>query len=114
MSDEHNQEDMALPSSFLSKENEADFTNVIMIPHYALDVESIIDSYVKQSQSLTTKRQLKLLLQDLWAEAEHHGKVLEMIDKIELDISILQNEVSFNEFDELDTNFQTLDDDEDY
>lgn len=96
MSEENNQEDMALPSSFLSEENKAHSTNVIMIPHYTLDIESIIDSYVKQCQSLTTKNQLKLLLQDLWAEAERHGKVLEMIEKIELDISILQDEVSFD------------------
>lgn len=86
---------MALPSSFLSEENKAYSTNVIMIPHYTLDVESIIDSYVKQCQALTTKNQLKLLLQDLWSEAERHGKVLEMIEKIELDINILQDEVSY-------------------
>ncbi|WP_211749683.1 hypothetical protein [Paenibacillus sp. Marseille-Q4541] len=95
MSEEYNQEDMALPSSFLSKENEVSSTNVIVIPHYTLDIESVIDSYVNQSQSLATKKQLKLLLQDLWVEAERHGKILEMINKIQLDINILQDEVIY-------------------
>ena len=114
MSEEHNQEDMALPSSFLSEENEAHSTNVIVIPHYTLDVESVIDSYVQQCQALTTKNQLKLLLRDLWSEAERHGKVLEIIDKIQMDINILQDEVSYGGggSDGLEMFFDSLEDDQ--
>lgn len=83
-------EENDLPSTFLSEEDIADSTNVIMIPNYKPNVDLILDNYVEQIIKVRNKTHLKETLMTIWDHASFHGAISERLDKLQADIEDLE------------------------
>lgn len=86
-------EDNDLPSTFLSDEDIADLTNVVMIPNYKINIDLILDNYVDQIAKVKNKKHLKDALMSIWYHAASHGAISERLDKLQSDVEGLQFDI---------------------
>lgn len=87
-----------LPSSFLSEEDIATETNIIMIPNLKIDLDLQIENYLALISKLKTKKELKSALFQIWNHAETHGAIMERIDKLQTDVEMLQYDLGVLDF----------------
>lgn len=106
---EYEPDDQDLPSSFLSDEDLPGNTNVIIIPNYKINLDLVLDSYVEMLTKAKTKSDLRNILERIWYHAEKHGQLTEKLDKIQIDIEILQMDLLMDQVYEV----EFADDDED-
>lgn len=83
-------EDNDLPSTFLSEEDIADSTNIVMIPNYKPNIDLILDNYVEQIIKVRNKSRLKDALMTIWDHASSHGRISERLDKLQMDVEMLR------------------------
>jgi len=82
-----------IPSSFLSDEDIATETNVIIVPNMKINLDLILDNYVETCCKAKTKDELKFELMRLWGHASSHGALTERLDKLTMDIDMLQMDI---------------------
>lgn len=97
-----------LLSTFLSEEDIATETNVIIIPSLKIDLDLQLDNYVALMSKAKTKQELKLYLQQIWNHAMTHGSIMERIDKLQTDVEMLQYDLG-----DIDYEIEFIDDNED-
>lgn len=87
---QYESDDEDLPSTFLSEEDLPGDTNVIIIPNYKFNLELILGNYIEMIVKAKTKKDLQNILEDIWDQAEKHGRLVEKLDKLQYDIEMLQ------------------------
>jgi hypothetical protein len=92
------QENQELPSTFMSEEDIATDTNVIIIPSLKFNLDLQLDNYVETISKIKTKDQLKYALLQVWEYAMNHGALTERMDKLQMDIEMLQMDMGLIDF----------------
>lgn len=82
-----------LPSTFLSDEDIATDTNVIIVPNMKINLNLILDNYVEVLCKEKTKDELKFELMKLWGHASSHGALAERLDKLTMEVDMLQMDI---------------------
>lgn len=82
-----------LSSGFMSEEDLGNDLNMFFIPSYKLNVDGIIDAFVYEASNCKTKSQLKILMLELWSEAQRHGEMTEKIERFRMEAEIMQAEM---------------------
>lgn len=82
-----------LNSNFMSEEDLGNDLNMFFIPSYKLNVDGIIDAFVHEASQAKTKSQLKILMLELWSEAQKHGEMTEKVERFRMEAEIMQAEM---------------------